>query len=312
MSAATTVTVWEKSKAWATLARPPFHSVGVLPFAVGCVLAWRAEGTFDWALWGWGTLAVVLIMLSTYWAGEYFDYEEDRISGELGRSRFAGGTGVVHSGIVSRRAPLFGSIVALICAGAVGLILWLGYGTGPWTIPLGILGMIGGFLYSTPPVRWVSTGVGELWIGICYGFLPVAVGYYLPTGRLDPLVLYVSLPIAATIFNVILANEFPDFTADGSAGKLNLLQRLGRESGAQLYATISAIGWLTVLFSIWAGVSSMLLAYYSLPFLASVYVTLRFLQGKWSDSRELELMCGLGIFVNLGTSLAYILVFVCH
>jgi len=154
------VTVWEKSKAWVSLSRPQFHSVGVLPLALGSVLAWRSEGVFPWALWGWANLGAILIMLSAYWAGECFDYEEDRISGERGRSRFAGGTGVIHSGIVSRQTSFVGSIAALMLAGVVGLIIWLGYGTGPWTIPLGILGMIGGFLaQGLPALEAAKLGV---------------------------------------------------------------------------------------------------------------------------------------------------------
>ncbi len=312
MTAESKVTSWDKSRAWLTLTRPPFHTVGVLPFALGSVMAWRAEGVFNWALWGWGTLAVILIMLSTYFSGEYFDHKEDRISGELGKSRFAGGTGILHTGIVPPHLILAGSVISLILAGIVGLIIWIGYETGPLTIPLGVIGMIGGFLYSTPPVRWVSTGLGEIWIGFCYGLLPVAVGYYLPMGHLDPLILFVSVPIAATIFNVILANEYPDYPADQSTGKRNILQRLGQDGGASLYMMVSAIGWIGAALSIWAGVPATLVVYYSVPFLASAFVSVRLLQGKWKDRQELEVLCGLGIVVNLATTLAYILTFLRH
>ena len=307
MSSEAIVTIWDKSKAWFTLARPQFLSVGVLPFILGFIMARHDEGFFHWALFGWGVLSVILIMLSTYWAGECFDYQEDRISGEIGRSRFAGGTGVIQSGFVSRRDSFIGSVVALSLAGIVGLIIWVGYGTGPLTIPLGLIGMIGGFLYSTPPVRWVSTGIGEIWIALCYGFLPVMTGYYLPTGRFDYLTFFVPIPIAASIFNVILANEFPDYVSDLSAGKQNFLVRFGRVRGAQIYAAASLIMWLGVVVSVFVGVPATILAY-SLPSsLAALFVSIRMLQGKWENRRELEVLCGLSIFVNLGTSLAYIL-----
>ncbi len=99
----------QKIKSWIVLARPPFHTVGVLPFALGAVLAYRATGTFHWALWGWGTLAVVLIMLSTYLAGEYFDYEGDKISRRVNPNRFAGGSGVLPAGLLDRRGTLVGA-----------------------------------------------------------------------------------------------------------------------------------------------------------------------------------------------------------
>jgi 1,4-dihydroxy-2-naphthoate polyprenyltransferase len=309
MEATASFTAWEKFKAWIRLARPPFQTVGVLPFTLGSIIAWYNEGHFEWELWGLGSLAVVLVMLSTYWAGECFDHEEDTISVNLGRSRFAGGTGVVQTGAVTRRASFIGSIIALMLAACTGLIIWLGCGTGPFTIPLGIIGIVGGFLYSTPPVRWVSTGWGELWIGLCYGFLPVAVGYYLPTGRFDALPLIVAAPISATIFNVILGNEYPDWVSDRSTGKRNLLQRFGPEQGAKMYLTASIVGWAGVAFSVVAGVPPLVLAYYVPPLLASIYASHRFLRRKWKDRSELEVLCGLGIFANLGTTIAYILAF---
>jgi 1,4-dihydroxy-2-naphthoate octaprenyltransferase len=36
----------EKLSAWLALSRLPFHSVGVLPFILGMVLAWRLRGVF--------------------------------------------------------------------------------------------------------------------------------------------------------------------------------------------------------------------------------------------------------------------------
>ncbi len=292
------------------MARPPFHSVGVLPFALGTVMARQTLGYFPWALWGWGTLAVVLIMLSTYLAGEYFDRAEDAISHRDHPSRFAGGSGAIPAGVLPRWVPLAGSIGSLILAGAVGLIIQFGYHTGPWTIPLGIVGMIGGFFYSVPPMRWVATGKGELWIALCYGWLPVTVAYYLPVGKFAPLLFWVSLPVAATIFNVILLNEYPDYRADMAAGKRNMLVRWGRERGAWLFSAIHLVGWLGVIGAVLAGVPMRMLWYYAPIFVISLGLVVAMLNGVYRDRAKLEVLCGLNILVNLGTTLAYILVFV--
>jgi 1,4-dihydroxy-2-naphthoate octaprenyltransferase len=299
----------QKIKGLITLARPPFHTVGVLPFALGAVMAYRETGVFHWALWGWGTLAVVLIMLSTYLAGEYFDYEGDRISRRVNPNRFAGGSGVLPTGIVDRRVPLIGSIIALALAVGVGLVIWLGYRTGPWTIPLGLIGIIGGFFYSVPPIRWAATGTGEIWIAFCYGWLPVAVAYYLPVGQFDPLVHWVSIPIAATIFTVILLNEYPDYEADRATGKRNLPVRLGLERSARLFASAHVLGWLGMIGSIMAGVPVRTLLFYAPIFLLSAGLAVAVLRGVYRHPRRLEAACGLNIAVNLGTTLAYILGF---
>ena len=180
---------------------------------------------------------MVLVMLATYYAGEYWDYAEDSLSARLGPSRFAGGSRVLQRGLLPRRAALWASLVSLLLAVGVGLMLQLGYRTGVWTIPFGVLGMLGGFFYSTRPVRWVSRGWGELWIAFCYGWLPVATGYYLQAGGITPLVHWLAAPIGLTIFNVILLNEFPDYPADLVTGKANMVMRLGPERASRLPAT---------------------------------------------------------------------------
>ena len=301
--------IGEKLSAWLALSRLPFHSVGVLPFILGGVLAWRLEGAFRWDVFAWGTLGVVLIMLSTYYAGEYWDYEEDSLSARLTPNRFAGGSRVLQQGLLPRRAALWASLVSLLLAGGVGLILQFGYRTGPWTIPLGAVGMLGGFFYSTRPVRWVTRGWGELWIAFCYGWLPVATCYYLQAGEIAPLVHWLALPIGLTIFNVILLNEFPDYPADAATGKANMVMRLGPEWASRLYGLISLASWITMLLSLSHGVPTLALWFY-LPVLAlSLILVVQVTRGRWQDRPTLEKLCAANLVVNLGTTMAYILAF---
>ena len=307
---AKTSTIGEKLSAWVALSRLPFHSVGVLPFILGGVLAWRLGGAFRWDVFAWGTLGVVLVMLATYYANEYWDIVEDALSARLGPSRFAGGSQVLPRGLLPRHAALWASLVSLLLAIGAALILQLGYGTGPWTIPFAILGLLGGFFYSARPLRWVSRGWGELWIAFCYGWLPVAVGYYLQVGKIAPLVHWLSIPIGLTIFNVILLNEFPDYPADSRAGKANLTVRLGRERASLLYGLISLGSWVAMLLSLGHGVPNRALWLY-LPILALSLILVALVLGKrWQERAILERLCAANLVVNLGTTAAYVLAFV--
>ena len=252
---------------------------------------------------------VVLVMLATYYAGEYWDYEEDALSARLGPSHFAGGSRVLQSGVVPRNAPLRASLVALLLAIGVALILQLGYGTGPWTVAFVVVGLLGGFFYSTRPIRWVSTGWGELWIGFCYGWLPVAGGYYIHTGSLTPIIHWIAVPIGLTIYNVILLNEFPDYPADEAAGKTNLLVRLGLKRGSRVYIFISLASWVAMFLSLGRGVPLRALWFY-LPILAiSLILVVLMSRGRWRDRAVLEVLCGANLVVNLGTTAAYIVAF---
>jgi 1,4-dihydroxy-2-naphthoate octaprenyltransferase len=201
-------------------------------------------------------------------------------------------------------------VVSLLLAIGVALVLQFGYGTGPWTIPFAVLGLLGGFFYSTRPVRWVRTGFGELWIAFCYGWLPVAVGYYLQVGEIAPLVHWLAVPIGLTIFNVILLNEFPDYPADSEAGKANLVVRLGRERASFLYSLISLGSWVAMLLSLGRGVPTRALWFY-LPILTLSLILVVLVMGRrWQDRTTLERLCAANLAVNLGTTAAYIFAFV--
>ena len=295
----------DKLFAWIGLSRLPFLLVGILPYVLGAVMARKDSVPVRWEIFSLGLLGAVLIMLSTYYAGEYWDYEGDRLSPE---NKFAGGTRVMLKGILSKTAPLTGSLVTLALAAAVGLLLQFGYHTGPWTLPLGIVGMIGGFFYSTRPVRWVATGTGELWIAFCYGWLPVAAGYYLQAGTFAPAILPVSLPIACSIFSVILLNEFSDYDADKTTGKKNLTVRLGKKTAAGLFVLIMFLSAVSVAFS-WLYAPGAVRLFYLPVFLLSLLLAILMMRGDWRDGKKLELMCGLNILINIALTGVYLLAF---
>ena len=299
----------EKLWGWIVLSRPSFHTVGILPFILGTVLAWKLSGTFQVTIFTLGILAVILIMLSTYHAGEYYDYEGDVISQRLFRNRFAGGTGVMQSGILSRQVPFWTSLISLLMAGVMGLILQFYFRTGPYTILLGCLGAFPGFYYSTPPIRLVKRGWGEVLIGFCYGWLPMASAFYIQTGHVAPVIHWISIPIGLSIFNVILLNEFSDYFADMAVGKRNLLVRIGKERGAWLYILTAILSWISLFFSLTRGVDWKAFYLFIPVILVSAYLVVMILRQKYEDGRVLERLCGINIAVNLGITAAYILAY---
>jgi 1,4-dihydroxy-2-naphthoate polyprenyltransferase len=293
---------------WLRLSRLPFHSVGVLPFCLGTLMAWK-QGFFRPEVFVVGTLAVVLIMLSTYHAGEYFDQHEDALSKKVFESRFAGGSGVIPEGSLSLRVPLWTSLISFLLAGLLGLLLQFYYRTGPYTLLLGAAGALPGFFYSTRPVRLVERGVGELFIGFCYGWLPVAVSFYIQAGFIDPLIHWISIPIALTIVNVVLLNEFHDYDADVATGKRNLLARLGKTRGAVVYVMLSVLSWAGMILNLYAGTPIRSLWLFFPVLFLSAWLSSEVLKRKYESRAFLELMCGFNIVVHLGTTSAFLLAF---
>ena len=293
-------------KTWALLLRLPFQFSGVFPFLIGSILAFHTVKIFNLPVFLLGLTAVVLIMSSANLNGEIYDVIEDKLAVKLGKTPFSGGSQVVADGIVSPKKVNFVSVIAIISAFLIGLILQFYFKTGPWTIPLGLTGIIAGFYYSKPPLRWVKRGVGELFIAYSYGWLPVAVGFYLQDGNINTLVHWVSLPIACSIFNVILINEFLDYSPDLQAGKKNLVVRLGEKKAAAIYAIVAIIGMVTFLVSLSKGVPLAAGLFYLPVGILSLVVILMVVSGKFNNRVLLEKICLITILVNLGTNIAYI------
>lgn len=292
---------------WLKLSRPHFHSVGVLPFTLGLTISWRLGNPINWPVFLLGLLVVIFIMLAAYYGGEAYDVREDSTTWSEGGNPFSGGSGMVVKGRITPGQAKRASLTVFLSAILLGIFIQFGLKTGPWTLPLGLIGTLAGYYYSTPPLRWVKRGVGELLIGFCYGWLPVATAFYLQTGSFHPLVYWLSIPIGCTIFNVILLNEFPDYQGDRQAGKRNLVVRLGQDSASHIYGIITLLAWIILVTSILAGIPV------HLPIMATplylvggkIYFELR--KGSYRDKYILRKLCGLNLLINLGTTALMIL-----
>ncbi len=292
-------------KYWIRLSRPEFHTVGLFPLVLGAVAGFRVSGNFEPMALLLALLATMLIMLVTYWTGEVYDYEVDVLSAQLEKNRFSGGTLVLQSTGLPRDKVLKASLLVAVITLLVGIGLSWGMGYGPSLFLAGGVGAVMGFFYSTPPFRWAYRGLGEVFIAIAYGWLPVAVGYYLHVREWDPAtILTFGTPVAISIFMVILINEFPDYPADRQVAKRNLVVRLGREVAAKLYALAAAAFSLSLLVPVFAGERAFLYALPALPL--AVYNGLEVLRGAWRDRIRLERTCGLTIVLNISTSLLLI------
>jgi 1,4-dihydroxy-2-naphthoate octaprenyltransferase len=296
-----------KLRSWVLLSRLPFHTVGVLPFILGSLLVWHRGFHLDWIILAWGVACVVFIMLATYYSGEYFDYETDFLSAKMEKNRFSGGSQVLQMELVSKSHVLIAAIICLILALVIASILQFYYKTGVFTISLAFLGLLGGFFYSAKPIQWVYRGVGEIWIAFCYGWLAVSTPFYIQTGKMPPIVHWTALPIAFTIFNVILINEFPDYPADRMVGKRNLVVRIGKVRASRIYIFMNLLTWVSYLLTVMAGIPAKALLFFSPVFLLSLITTIQALKGKYEDHIKLEKICAQTLVINLGTTASLIM-----
>ncbi len=288
--------------AWWKLSRVPFLSVGILPLFLGFVLSWRWGYRGPFGLYLVATVAVVLIMWMTYYLGEWNDLEGDLLNQEF--NRFSGGSRILAEGVLPARVSVFLGYGCLAGGILTGLYIYLRYQTGPWTLILGGIGIFSGFFYSGRPFRWAYRGIGEILIGFCYGWLPIATGFYLFAGFFNHQAFLFSIPVGLSIFNVILINEFPDEEADRAIGKKNLVVRFGKERMTDLYMGLSILaGLFFIKILIMLGKSSWLFAISAIPILLILWNLLMAWQEAYREAKRLELLCRNTLLVNLSMTM---------
>jgi 1,4-dihydroxy-2-naphthoate octaprenyltransferase len=239
----------------------------------------------------------------SYYLGERNDLEGDRLNQDF--NRFSGGSRILVKGILPGWVSILPGYGCLVAAILTGLYIYLQYQTGPWTLLLGGIGIFSGFFYSGKPFQWSYRGIGEILIGFCYGWLPIATGFYLFTGFFSGQAFLLSIPVGLSIFNVILINEFPDEEADRAIGKRNLVVRFGRVRMSDLYLGLSIlIGLSFIKVLLVVGQTPLWIFMLSaIPLMLIPWNLIQIWRGDYQDAKKLERLCRNTLFINLSITM---------
>jgi 1,4-dihydroxy-2-naphthoate octaprenyltransferase len=131
-------------------------------------------------------------------------------------------------------------LAALAIGSAIGLVIVL-LTKSVLILIIGLVGLLGGFFYTAPPIKLGYRCVGEFVIAMLFGLLPVYASYYLQTGTIDTIPLLPAAIVATLIFLIILINEFPDADADATVSKKTLVVHFGVPASVWIYR-ITLIG----------------------------------------------------------------------
>ena len=165
---------------------------------------------------------VALVAVSVHAVNEFADVETDA---HTVRTRFSGGSGaLMDHGL--------GAAFALRLAGAAGLLAVAGAVAGVvaglWSVTVTVLllvGLVGGWQYSVPPLALSRRGGGEVANAVLGALLlpvtgAVVVGAAVPTAAVQ------FVPFALLDFVNLLETQWADRVADRAVGKHTLASRL--------------------------------------------------------------------------------------
>ncbi len=241
-----------KLRIWLRELRLPFLTASVSPVLLGTAIAWARLGAFNAWYFILTLIAGVFLHFGANVSNDYFDHKSGADEFHPHPTPFSGGSRVIQEGLLSPKEVLYGSFVCFGVAVAIGFYLYLQLGI--VIIILGLIGALSGFFYTAPPVRLVSRGIGEIFIGLNFGVLMTLGAYFVQAVSLDWEPVWASIPVALLISAVLYVNEFPDFEADRAAAKYTIVVRLGRPRAAKGLAVLLAVTYLSIIVEVYLGI----------------------------------------------------------
>src|SRR5262245_11677716 len=208
---------------WIMAARPRTLTLSTTPVVVGAALAWAAERQVHWLAVLAAFLGAVFIQLGTNIHNDAADFER----GGDGPDR-VGPPRVTASGLLTATAVNRGAIVCFAIAALIGIYL---IAVGGWPILLvGVLSIASAWGYTGGPFPIAYTPLGEVFVVIFFGLVPVGGTYFLCTAGLSPPALTAGLALGLLTGAVLLVNNHRDIVSDARAGRRTLPIVVGRAS----------------------------------------------------------------------------------
>ncbi|HEX9674991.1 MAG TPA: LLM class flavin-dependent oxidoreductase [Anaerolineales bacterium] len=211
---------WRKFSALVEVARPFSFTASSIPVLAGGALAYAA-GQFDARLFLTALAAGVLLHLGTNILNEIYDVRHGIDTITSPRASHALLKGRLTEAEAFR--IVFG---AYVLSALFGIVLIAARG---WPVAaIGLVGLVGGFGYSAPPLQYKYKALGIPLVFALMGPLMVMGSYFVVTGSLAWQPLLVSVPIGLLVVAILHGNEWRDITDDARYGIGTLSTHIGR------------------------------------------------------------------------------------
>ncbi len=146
------------------------------------------------------------------------------------------------------KVALFLTLLVLLISGVAVIAMSSWY-----LLFVGIFILVGVFAYSGGPYPLSYRGWGDLAVLVYFGWIPVITSYYLLTGIVFDLQLYMlSTALGLASVNILVVNNYRDVDEDRKVGKRTLIVRLGKDFAPKLYLCCAMMSIL-LLYPLYSG-----------------------------------------------------------
>lgn len=203
----------------------------ILVYLLGALFAVVVGASFDVVKFIVGYMILFTGVLAAIYTNNYNDVEIDRYATH---TFFSGGSNILID------HPELMKTTKYVAIGLYGISILLGFlfmVVFSYSVTFFIYVLLGNFLgwcYTSPPIKLVYRGFGELTTMIGAGFIIPGFAYFLIRGTIDaPFVLF-SVPLMLLCFTLSLYLELPDRNADRIGQKYTLIVRRSERFGFRL------------------------------------------------------------------------------
>jgi 1,4-dihydroxy-2-naphthoate octaprenyltransferase len=224
---------------WIEGARPRTLPAAIAPVAVGAGLgAWA--GAFDGGRVLLALVVAVALQVGVNFANDYSDGIKGTDAARVGPVRLVG-QGLAPAARVKRAALLSFAVAAI--AGLVLVAL-----TGQWWLLIvGAASIAAAWLYTGGPRPYGYAGLGELFVFVFFGIVPVVGTAYVQTLTITATDLVASVGVGLLACAILVTNNLRDIAGDTVAGKITLAVRLGDARTRVLFSVIVTVAVLVPL-----------------------------------------------------------------
>ncbi len=248
---------------WVSGARPRTLGAAVAPVAVGTgVAAFEDSAVPLRALLA--LLVAVFLQVGVNYANDYSDGIRGTDRGRVGPVRLVG------QGLAAPERVKFAALLAFGAGALSGLVLVTLVGQW-WLLLVGGASLAAGWLYTGGPRPYGYLGLGEVFVFVFFGVVPVLGTTYVQTLDFPATAWWGAIGVGALACAVLVANNLRDIPTDASSGKLTVAVRLGDRRTRWLFSCLLVLAYAAVVpiaTGLGDGVTPAWLAYLSIPLAA--------------------------------------------
>ena len=211
---------------WLAGTRPRTLPAAVVPVLIGSGVA-LGYARFSWWRAGLALVVALALQVGVNFANDYSDGIRGSDEQRVGPAR------LVAAGLAPPRQVRAAAFGCFFLAGVAGLAL--AAVTSWWLLAVGAGCIAAAWFYTGGPKPYGYSGLGEVFVFLCFGVVAVAGTAYVQMQALSWLGLAASVPAGLLACALLMVNNLRDIGTDTVAGKRTLAVMLGDARSRQGY-----------------------------------------------------------------------------